>query len=518
MAVDVLPAPSSPPEAELSGISGTSQIHLPALDRGTLLLPLCLPSIACGLASVLVSSWLFNAPSAALLPFAGCLTGLTVTIYLFRRQAQAAEAILRRPDLRDTHLSSTGVFQSLIAELVELVHSHEAGTRKLVEQRTRLEARSHLLRNQVRQLEQTLDQLDQPVFLFDSGEHLTYHNDSARALMASVTGDPGQPVASAWKHLAGLPALVSSVRTKPAATDRRTAELKLNCSGESAVYRARAANLYDDDGRMGGVAALLTDIRDETRERGRQAEFVSSVSHELKTPLASIRAYTELLMDDDVEDPAERRELLQFIDEQVIRLTRMVNNLLNLARVESGVIKVQREDVDINRVLKKSIEVVASTAREKNITIVEELSELYLPAHLDHDLFGQAIINLLSNAIKYTPEGGEVRLRSRMLDTEAVIDVQDNGMGIPTESLPRLFERFYRVPQNNKAAAGTGLGLALVKYIVTNIHDGAIAVTSQVDQGSCFSVRVPLGHRQRSTKRHENQGRTPQKDHEVASR
>ena len=512
MAVDVVSAHRSPSGTETVGGSGAEAGGLPLVNRGTLLLPLCLPSIACGLLGVMISSWLFKSPSASLLTFAGSLSGLTATLYLFRRQAEAAEAVLRRPDLREADLSATGAFQSLLGELVELIRVHEAESRKLIDQRTRLEARAHLLRNQVRRLEQALDQLDQPVFLLDSGESLIYHNESAAALMTAVTGDPNLPPTAAWEHLDGLKALVSAARTRPAAADRRTAELNLKCSGETGAYRARAANLYDDDGRLGGIAALLTDIREETKERGKQAEFVSSVSHELKTPLASIRAYTELLMDDDVDDPAERQELLSFIDEQVLRLTRLVNNLLNFARVESGVIKVQREDLDINRVLKKSLEVVVATAREKNIKIVEELSELYLPAHLDLDLFGQAIINLLSNAIKYTPADGEVRLRSRMQDTEAVIDVQDNGMGIPADSLPRLFERFYRVPQNNKAAAGTGLGLALVKYIVTNIHDGAIAVTSQVNKGSCFSVRVPLGHRDRGTRRVEAQCRAPQKD------
>jgi len=156
--------------------------------------------------------------------------------------------------------------------------------------------------------------------------------------------------------------------------------------------------------------------------------------------------------------------------------------------------------VDVNRVIKQSLDVIATAAKEKRISIVDELSDLYLPAHLDLDLFGQAVINLLSNAVKYTPEGGEIRVRTRMQDTEAVIEILDNGMGIPTDSLPRLFERFYRVPQNAKAAPGTGLGLALVKYIVTNIHDGSISVTSQVNEGSNFAIRVPLGHRGRSNR------------------
>jgi signal transduction histidine kinase len=125
---------------------------------------------------------------------------------------------------------------------------------------------------------------------------------------------------------------------------------------------------------------------------------------------------------------------------------------------------------------------------------VPQLSELYFPVHVDPDLFGQAVINLLSNAVKYTPAGGEVRLRSRMEEDRAVIEIRDTGMGIPAESLPRIFERFYRVPQNNQAAHGTGLGLALVHYIVTELHNGAIAVDSEVNAGTCFTVSIPLGH------------------------
>jgi signal transduction histidine kinase len=120
--------------------------------------------------------------------------------------------------------------------------------------------------------------------------------------------------------------------------------------------------------------------------------------------------------------------------------------------------------------------------------------------HPDQDLLGQAIINLLSNAIKYTPEGGEARLRSRMDEGEAVIEVRDNGMGIPGDALPHIFDRFYRVECNNKATAGTGLGLALVHYILTELHNGDVSVESEVDEGTCFTARIPLGNRNRRPK------------------
>jgi two-component system phosphate regulon sensor histidine kinase PhoR len=376
----------------------------------------------------------------------------------------------------------------------------ETRSRNLSEQRTKLEARAHLLKNQVRRFVHTLDHVEQPVFLLDTANTLVYRNNAATTLLNAVTGDDQLPIMAAWEQMSTLKSLVESVRSRPAAADKRNAEVEVKCGSEMITYRADGAILFDEEGRPAGVSVVLYDIREQIQETAKQAQFVSSVSHELKTPLASIRAYTELLMDDDVDDPAERLELLRFIDEQVDRLTRLVNNLLNFSRVESGVIKVQREDTDVNRIARKSMEVVVAAAKEKNITVTDELSDLYLPAHLDLDLFGQAVINLLSNAIKYTPAGGEVRIRTRMDDAEAVVEILDNGMGIPAESLPRLFERFYRVPQNSKAAPGTGLGLALVKYIVTNIHDGSISVTSQVNQGSNFSIRVPLGHRERGTR------------------
>ena len=493
----LLPAESAP--AESANVADSAVLPMPPALSGTLLLPLCLPSIAFGLIAVVVSSWAFKSPSAAMISYAGCLVGLLTTIALFRRQEAAAIATLSRPDLRTGDLTGTGVFRSLLGETLHRVERQEAKIKNVTEQRSRLEARAHLLKNQTRRLVLVLDQIVQPVFLVDTSNTLVFRNAAAGTLLSAVTGDPTLQASVAWKQLHDAISLVESVRNRSAASDKRSMDMVLNCGGEMITYRGDATNIYDEKGSLSAVSLVLSDIREQVNETAKQAQFVSSVSHELKTPLASIRAYTELLMD-DVDDPDERMEFLQFIDEQVDRLTRLVNNLLNFSRVESGVIKVQREDTDVNRIARKSLEVVATAAKEKNITVIDELSDLYLPAHLDHDLFGQAIINLLSNAIKYTPAGGEVRIRTRMLDTEAVIEVQDNGMGIPSESLPRLFERFYRVPQNSKAAPGTGLGLALVKYIVTNIHDGSISVTSQVNKGSNFSIRIPLGHRDRGVR------------------
>jgi two-component system phosphate regulon sensor histidine kinase PhoR len=211
--------------------------------------------------------------------------------------------------------------------------------------------------------------------------------------------------------------------------------------------------------------------------------------------MASIKAFIEMLMDKEVSKEEEQQRLYGFIDMQVDRLTRLVNNMLNLARIESGVIQVKRENTALNEMLAKTLDVVRPMAGEKSITLTAELSDLYIGVHIDRDLLSQAVINLLSNAIKYTPAGGSVCLRSKQEDGDALIEVHDNGLGIPEEDQKRVFQRFFRVERNSQAAPGTGLGLALVQYIVQDIHNGRVLLRSRVGEGSCFTIALPLGHR-----------------------
>ncbi len=288
--------------------------------------------------------------------------------------------------------------------------------------------------------------------------------------------------------------LLAETRVRGSAEGRRSLEMAIP-PGSDKVYRVDAAAVVDRDGDVLGVAATFHDLDTVRSERAQHAEFVSAVAHELKTPMAGIKAFIEMLMDGDCEDPEEQREVLQLVDAQVDRLTRMVNSVLNLARIESGVIEVKRVDTELNAIVRRTLEIIEPVAAEKGQTVVAELSNLYLPVHVDPDLLGQAVLNLVSNAVKYTPQGGEIRLRTWLDESSVGLEVQDNGIGIPADALPRVFERFYRVPQNERAASGTGLGLSLVRYIVEDVHQGEVAVTSEVGEGTCFSIRLPSGHR-----------------------
>ncbi len=470
-------------------------------------------------------------------PVALCLASWTagaVAVWLGARAAAvcAARSLHQSGPVRLARWTLNPLHPLLQAARRELLRQRQ-GVERERDERVQLEALVNLRNQKLRRLELVLDTLQHPVLVTDPQDELLYVNRAARRLLQAsaaaggqAAGEPYEPCNAAaggraasdrrtsetlridhaghtgaadqeqfdLRSLPALHELVVETRTRRDATPQRTRELEMPLEEERAVYRATAVNVYDDRGVYLGVVTVLSDIRDERLAKTRHAEFVSAVSHEMKTPLSSVKAFVEMLQDGDVVDPEEQRELLGFIEMQVDRLTRMINEMLNLARIESGVIKVQRENCDLNEVLQKAAEVVRPVAEDKRQRFVTELSELYLPVYADRELLGQAVVNLLSNAVKYTPEGGTVRLRSRLDEDVAVIEVQDTGIGIPEEALPHVFDRFYRVPQNNKAASGTGLGLALVHYIVTDVHNGSISVTSKVDQGTCFSVRLPLGH------------------------
>ena len=429
--------------------------------------------------------------AAAPLVFAASLiTAVTLAFAVDKAVAHAA-AQIERADLR--HTAACGLCGPLIRRIAAVLANSDDRADAALAAETEARTRLALTRKRVRQMETLLGRVPQPVLLTDGGDAVVFRNDAAAALLG--TGESG-----GVSRLSAVPELADLVRRtheRREAARRRTAEFDRPAAegGPVVRWRAEAECLADDAGRPLGVALTLRDATDQAAEKQRHAEFVSAVAHELKTPMAAIGAYAEMLVDGDIDTPEGRREVYGVIGDQCDRLTRLVENMLSLARIESGVVEVRRKDLELNDVLRNCAEVVGRLAEEKDIELTAELSELYLAVNVDPDLFGQAVMNLLSNAVKYTPAGGTVRLRSRLDGDRAVVEVKDSGMGIPAADLPHIFGRFYRVEQNNGAAKGTGLGLALVHSVTTELHDGSVAVESEVGEGSRFSLSIPFGHR-----------------------
>ncbi|MGE3317162.1 MAG: sensor histidine kinase [Planctomycetaceae bacterium] len=460
------------------------------------------PMTVCGLFSVAIVYWVSGNAAAAALSGASCIAfAASIAVALARAVDDAG---LRIRHGSESHAAAGGLFASLVSAAMESRLRAESASQETARSKTELEAKLHLRQRLLRQLEAALNHIDEPVLIADARNHPVFLNAAAAPLF--IEGASREAVAKLDKvDLDRIPAVVqllSDLATGGARNQRRSAEFTQELAGGPITCEAMAIAIRDGE-HLIGTATIFRDVTGKRREQSRHAEFVASVCHELKTPMAGIRAFTEMLIDGDVEDPDEQKQILGFIDVQVDRLARLADNMLNFSRIESGVIKIQREDCELNDILQKAFEVVQPAADAKSIVLTSELSDLYLPVHVDRDLFLQAIINLLSNAVKYTPNGGSVKLRSRMYERDGIIDVSDTGMGIPPASMKRIFERFYRVPENNQAAEGTGLGLSLVHYIITELHNGRIDVESEINKGSCFTITVPLGHREQARRKTE---------------
>lgn len=260
------------------------------------------------------------------------------------------------------------------------------------------------------------------------------------------------------------------------------------------IFECLISCMFANDGEVSGVVAVLHDVTREKEISKMKNEFVSHVSHELKTPLASINAYAEMLADGEAEDEETIKEFCSVIQSQSQRLNRLIEDILNISRIESGLIKVSREQTSLTVLIKEAVEMIKSYAAEKDIEIIHESPIIFDQVNADKDMMTQVIVNLLSNAVKYTPEKGSVEIRTMVDESEKTVRVEviDTGVGIPDDQVEHVFNKFYRVTSNNKYAKGTGLGLNLVKQIVESIHNGKVFVTSQVGKGSTFGFEVPL--------------------------
>lgn len=245
-----------------------------------------------------------------------------------------------------------------------------------------------------------------------------------------------------------------------------------------------------------GVAGVVTILRDVTREREinqMKSDFVSKVSHELRTPLSSINAYLELLADGEAQDEKSRQEFYGTIKSEADRLNRLIDNMLNISRIEAGIVKIDRTEVDFVKAARHAIEVMRPQAQDKSISIHFTPPPIACTAMADADMVQQVMLNLISNAVKYTPEGGRATVTVENDDAtgSVMVSVADTGLGIPPDALPRLFEKFFRVENYKRVAKGTGLGLALVKHIVETVHHGTISVQSQLGMGCKFTFTIP---------------------------
>lgn len=257
------------------------------------------------------------------------------------------------------------------------------------------------------------------------------------------------------------------------------------------ALQAKAARVIDIEGKLIGIVTIFRDVTKEKEIDRLKTELVSMVAHELRSPLTSIAGFSELLLDTGVTEQ-QSKEYAEIILKESNRLGNLINKFLDISRIESGKSQVHKTMVNIGEVIESILEMNMYLAERKGMQVDLNIPEQLSPVFIDRQMIGEVVLNLFSNAVKYSPNGKRIAIDVEDSEKEQIIRVIDEGYGIPEKSLNKIFDKFYRVPDNEhtQEVTGSGLGLSLVKEIV-ELHDGSIAVDSVLGKGSTFSFALP---------------------------
>jgi len=259
----------------------------------------------------------------------------------------------------------------------------------------------------------------------------------------------------------------------------------------NALNKTGGQSFDEGDVNLLTILAAQAAVAIENARLFQQSDLLTEVVHELRTPLTSIRGYSKMLLLVEGIDQEKKLEFAETIHREAVRLGQMLNDFLDLARLESGRTHMAREPVNMNEVISQTLTILQPQAAERQVSIALQVPETLPTLVGDPDRLKQVMVNLVSNAVKYNHEGGRVDIGAKVGQDELNVVVKDTGRGIAEEDLPHIFEKFYRVDDLEQQVKGTGLGLSITRHIV-EAHGGTISVQSVKGQGSIFSLTLPL--------------------------
>ncbi|MBV8632562.1 MAG: HAMP domain-containing protein [Silvibacterium sp.] len=343
----------------------------------------------------------------------------------------------------------------------------------------RLEASFNALETKQRELTALLDSMQEAVIAVDPAGRISWSNTVMQRI-APFAVRQGQ----ALVHAVRDPEVLACVET--ALNERQPRSGKATSVAPARVFEVNAAPTPG-----GGAVAVLHDVTEIERADRMRRDFIANVSHELRTPLTSISGYVETLLEDTMDIPPHAREFLATILKNANRMTRLTEDLLALASVESGDYKVKLQPVSAVTLVHDAIESLTGMVLDSDVSL-ESAGACSAVVLADEDALTQVFGNLIENAMKYGKSGKRVLVGAREMDGYVEFSVQDFGPGIGSEHLDRIFERFYRVDKaRSRESGGTGLGLAIAKHIVM-AHGGTIRVESELGSGATFLFTLPL--------------------------
>ncbi|WP_203361857.1 ATP-binding protein [Bacillus sp. REN10] len=309
-----------------------------------------------------------------------------------------------------------------------------------------------------------------------------------------ITNPPAERFLQNWYYEMGnnydnqtMPTLVADLLRKAIETEtEQIGELSL----KDRSYVVIVSPLYNDKSVRGAVA-VVRDMSEERRLDKLRKDFIANVSHELRTPIAMLQGYSEAIVDDIAGTEEEKREIAKIIHEESLRMGRLVNELLDLARMEAGHINLELEEIELSSFMKRVCNKFQGLAKEKQIELRENIPDEEYYIEIDSDRIEQVLTNLIDNAIRHTQEKGFVEVRLERKADGYEVHVQDSGVGISEEDLPFVFERFYKGDKaRTRGQSGTGLGLSIAKNMI-KAHQGSIKVESQLGEGTTFTFYLP---------------------------
>jgi two-component system phosphate regulon sensor histidine kinase PhoR len=379
------------------------------------------------------------------------------------------------------------------SEKIPVSDSEEVGAlaRAMNEMAEQLDDRIKTIIRQRNEQEAALSSMVEGVIAVDTSERLiTVNQAAARILGVAQESARGRTIREIARNV-DLQRFVSEALS---VDSPREGNVVLREEGGERFLQVHGAALRDARGDRIGAVIVLNDVTRLRRLENLRREFVANVSHELKTPITSIKGYLETLLEGALDNREETERFLGVVVKHADRLNTIIEDLLLLSRIEQDAesAMLEKQEAHLPDLLREAAEDCAVKAAEKSIAIEINCPD-DLTAPVNVPLCTQAVVNLIDNAIKYSESGATVRVEAIRKGGEALISVHDDGCGISLEHLPRLGERFYRVDKaRSRKQGGTGLGLAIVKHIV-EAHGGAFSVESTVGRGSSFHIRLPLG-------------------------
>jgi len=353
-----------------------------------------------------------------------------------------------------------------------------------------LNDRIHTVTAQRNEQEAILSSMVEGVIAVDSNQNiLSLNRAAARLLDVSSELVSGQPVAMVMRNKQ-LQEFVNKTLTSSETVEQ---DIEFHRGERGQVLKVMGTALRDVNQSSIGAVVVLNDVTRLKRLENMRRDFVANVSHELKTPITSIKGFVETLLGGALDNPDDSKRFLEIVAGQADRLNAIIDDLLSLSQLEQDSEKaaIVIEERELKPVLEMAIQVCAPKASEKTVHVGLNCLE-NITARINPQLFEQAVINLVDNAIKYSLPSTQVQVEVSVDNIELTVSVSDEGRGIEKDHFPRLFERFYRVDSDrSREMGGTGLGLAIVKHIA-QVHGGRVSVDSSVGKGSTFRIHLPL--------------------------